>query len=235
MIPVHNDNDFATSSIAPGGLPAVWLSDVERANVYQWFAGLFAHELSAEALSIYKSADGELLLDGLATYPWLAPVVDHLKAMIAHSDALEPLALDLAGDFARLFLGVAGRHSAPPYESAYNSATGLLFQEPTDHMRSLLADLDLHVDEAFPEPPDHLSIQLLAFATMIQRANLTGCAKYADRKAQRAFLEQRLLSWLVDFRDACANSHRSGFYAVAADSLVSFVAADFDAIGRAPD
>lgn len=209
--------------------------DEERGCIYQWFAGLFARELSAEALRSYRDDAGQVLLGRLGSHSLLAPLAGTIGGLIADPKAIEAKAMDLAGAFAWLFLGVGGRRSAPPYESYYTSKRGLLFQEASARTAVVLAELDLHVDTAFPEPPDHIAVQLSVMAALVQRGSQAADAAQRQRcrAAQTTFLENRLLPWVGAFRDDCKAADRSRFYATAAACLADFLVADAHRIQRA--
>ncbi len=204
------------------------LSDSERAWIYQWLSGLFARELSLEALVAYRSASGSALLDRLCLDRNLAPLAVKIRSIASKQENLEAAALALAGSFSRLFLGVGGRRSAPPYESAYTGKRGLLYQEATARTAVTLMELDLHVSDGFSEPPDHLAVQLELMAALARRAE----EAEADRllRAQLDFIEERLLPWIGRFRDDCIAADREGFYATAATCLVAFVSSDVESL-----
>lgn len=210
-------------------------SHLERARIYQWLGGIFSRELSAEALATYRSTDGMTLLEGFAAHPPLAPLVAELRTLALAHESPETAVTDLAGAFSRLFLGVGGRRSAPPYESAYTNERGLLFQEASGHSAAALMNLGLHVSASCPEPPDHLAIQLEIMAALASRAHEAAASAERDAYMHRqlAFLEDRLLPWIGAFRDDCVASDRSGFYATAATCLVAFATADADRLRAA--
>ncbi|WP_422368162.1 molecular chaperone TorD [Pelagibius sp.] len=212
------------------------IPEEERSYIYQWFAGLFGRELSAEALWSYHDDAGQALLDRLGSYPLLAPLAETVGDLIAEPQAIETKAMDLAGAFAWLFLGVGGRRSVPPYESHYTSKRGLLFQEASAQTAAVLAEFDLHVDAAFPEPPDHIAVQLTVMAEFARRALEAAdpAQRQRSRDAQKTFLETRLLPWVGAFRDDCKAADRSRFYAMAASCLVDFLVADAHRIQAAP-
>ncbi len=225
-MPAVNQGDAPTKDHAPSG-PEDLLSDAERAFIYRWFAALFAREPSVEMLSAYRSDEGRALLNELGRWDTLAPVVVQIRRQTAPSEDLATRAMDLAGAFSRLFLGVAGRRSAPPYESAYVSDTGRLFQEPSARAAEFLQDLDLKVPDGFPEPPDHLAVQLSIMAELADRSEATD----ESISRQQWFLDQSLMSWVGDFRDDCVKADRSGFYAAAAESLAAFLHEDARHLG----
>ncbi|MCP5371355.1 MAG: molecular chaperone TorD family protein, partial [Hyphomicrobiales bacterium] len=131
---------------------------VDRALAYGWLSALFARELDAEGLAAYAGAEWRPLLDALAGDTSLEPAVAALRALPA--DDPETLALDLAVTYARLFHGVDGPNSVPPYESAYVSPRGTLFQAPVSEVNALIARLDLSLSRAYAEPSDHVAVEL---------------------------------------------------------------------------
>ncbi len=205
--------------IAPTKTAALDLRAAERAGIYRWLSGIFAREPTVDALRIYGSVDGRALLDELGDIPALAPAAEAMHALVSDStDAgLKTTALDLSGEFARLFLGVGGRRSAPPYQSFYVGAEGRLMQHTVSTMQIELKQLGARLAEGFPDLPDHIAVQLAVMGELVQTA---GPVKQAD------YLKHRLLNWTDEFRDRCAAACPSGFYAAAASALVDFVRTD---------
>ena len=111
MVSDHNAPAIETGAGAEAD--ASCLSPGERAHVYRWLSGVFAREPSVETLEIYRTPDGRALLDGMESIAPLTPLVDAFRSRISTTgDApLTTVALDLAGEYARLFLGVGGRRS----------------------------------------------------------------------------------------------------------------------------
>ncbi len=204
------------------------LSHAERAFVYRWLAGIFAREPSLDALETYRSGEGAALLSQLGREPTLAALAHDLVTRTAGEESLQPVVRELAGAFARLFLSVGGRRSAPPYESAYTNERGLLFQEAVDRVGESLSELGLTLPPGFPEPPDHIAVQLSVMAELANRCDglAAGDELEALVQKQRSFLETRLMPWVPRFADDCIAFDRSGFYAAAAESLVAFLSSD---------
>ena len=210
--------------------PSGDLDHAERCLIYRWLAGVFAREPTAEALAQYRTDEGRVLLASLARHAALAPLAGAIERRVEGDEALDGIALDLAGAYAQLFHGVAGRRSVPPYESAYTSDRGLLFQEPTQAAEAVLAELDVGVDSGFREPADHIAVLLAIMAEMSARAVAEQAEEPAWTDRQRAFLGTRLAPWTAAFRDDCATADRTGFYAAAAESVAGFVQSDLTAL-----
>lgn len=186
---------------------------------YHWLASLFARELIFEALATYRTPEGRALLKDLAENPALVSLVDEINLWTSEaSDAdLKTIAMDLAGEFAWLFLGVAGHRSAPPYRSHYVSGQGRLMQEPAVEMRQLIQRLDVRASEAFSHPRDHIAVLLSVLAAL---ADAHASAEWA------AFLGTQLLDWITPFRDRCAAVTPFGFCPTAATALIALAHAD---------
>lgn len=213
-------NDAGMTTVEPTGKAVVSdLTPAERADVYRWLSGLFAREPAPESLLFYRSAEGEALLEGLGGIEALEPVVLAIRARISRATEpdLAPIALEIAGEFARLFLGVGGRYSAPPYQSFYVNADGRLMQHTAAEMQEELRHLDVRLGDGFFDLPDHIAVQLAVMAELTQTADIAKQAEY---------LEHRLLGWIGKFRDRCVAANRAGFYAAAAGAVVDFVHAD---------
>ena len=195
--------------------------DVARSTVYRLLSDLFAYEMSAEKISgLAQVSDADL---GGET-AGLAPLFGALTGLGQDPVAAER---DLAGVFAFLFLGVGGKHSAPPYQSVYRAGSDDAGQHPAAQMSRVLRRLDLHITEVFPEPSDHIAIELAAAAALIESG--------APAEEQAGFLADHLQSWLPDFAKACEAGDRSGFYAIAAQTADRFVTLDIARIqGGAP-
>ncbi|GAB6051485.1 molecular chaperone TorD [Magnetospira thiophila] len=203
----------------------------ERALIYRWLSGLFAREVAVEALNTYRTPEGLAFLSSLAAHPTLNGITETLRSLVEGMDDLQSCSLDLASAYARLFLGVGGHRAAPPYESAYVSPRGTLFQEPTKAMADLLRELELSLSDDLKEPPDHIAVQLNVVAELAERMNAaerSGDRVTMDvwREKQIDMLDAHLLSWLRPFSEDCRRHDPSPFYATVATATVSFLEQD---------
>lgn len=212
--------DQATAKVRTGARPPMHdPTAAERAIVYRWLAGLFAHEPTVATLRAYRSEDGDALLTALGEIDALTPIAEMIQGWLpnASPNDLRGIARDLSGEFSRFFLGVGGRRSAPPYQSFYDNPNGRLMQQSASAMQNELRQRAAQIAPTFPEPPDHIAVQLAVMAELVESA---------DRAEQAAYLERHLLGWIGEFRDRCAALSRYGFYTHAAVAVVDFINRD---------
>lgn len=216
---MRHDPAWEDDVFPPDDAPLPDPTRAERATVYRWLSGIFAREPSPDALRAYAGTAGDALLTALAEIHEVAPVAEMIQVWLPDASArdLKVISHDLAGEFAHLFLGVGGRRGAPPYQSAYAGSKARLMREQAGAMNDALRRCDARVAESFPEPSDHVSVQLALMADL---------AETADAEEQLGFLRRGLLDWTTEFRDRCAAVSRHGFYTCAASALVDFIAVD---------
>ena len=198
----------------------------QRAGLYGWFSRLYAEEVSEP---LYRShfADG-----GFAPFAGLAELsleaeVQRLDAAIATLRAEQLPRLELAADFAQLFL-LDGKTSALPYASAYagTDSASPLFGAAEARMRDFLDASGLSIQADFREPADHLAVPLALMA------ELAGAASSAEdipiaAAAQADFLRTAVLDWLPRFVERCQQARpRFDVYPALAALLLGFVRAD---------
>jgi TorA specific chaperone len=188
-----------------------------HASILEWLAGLFMAPLSANAVESYRAGLGAVFLDDLACEPRCASGVQRIRSALTPEDPLPEVARRLAIAFTLLFDGVDGPNTVSPYESAHVGPSGRLFQAPAGDMNRLLRQWNMSVDDAFREPPDHLSVELALLAQLMRRG--------VGHRAQAALLDDHLLTWVPIFARRCCNADRTGFYAGAVWVLTGFLTA----------
>ena len=188
-----------------------------RAQVYWWLSSLIAAELDEKQLQVVFGKDINAFLEALAVEENLSDAVSLLKQSIDGLRTREDVQLELAADYAKLFLGT-GKQGALPYASIYLSKDGLLMQEPHHQMIKLLQDNGFAQAEDFNEPADHLAI-ILDFM-----GNLA--VKEIDDSVQKKCLKDMLLSWLSQWQKNTTKHDDFGFYAAAALLTLEFIKMD---------
>ena len=187
----------------------------DRAIIYRWLGSLFARELSADMLAAYETEEGQAFLDLVKAAD--ETLFAELQRFIVPGEASIDTTKALQGDFSRLFLGAGGRRSAPPYQSAYESDSGRLYGDATGRMIILLRELGMQLPEDFPEPADHISVQLDVLALL---------SETASPERQIAFIDTHLIPWLPAFAERCKAYDQNGFYASASAALVAMIEID---------
>lgn len=194
------------------------------ACLYSWFAGLFARELDDQHLAQLQSPDVTLWLDHLAALPAMQDGVLALRNSIAALQLRPDARLELAADFAGLFL-MSQKQAALPYASCYQPGDARLRQDACEEMQTLLMEAGLERHQAFPEPEDHLAINLellshLSFAVSENMVKAAACLELRDKALNL------LWRWLPAFTAHCSEHDPFGFYAAQSQLLLALVKHD---------
>ena len=219
--------DVCEPTDSPALSPAEWqFASTQRAGLYGWFARLYAQEVSEEMFRSHFADGGFAPFAGLAELG-LGAEVQRLDAAIAALRAEQLPRLELAADFAQLFL-LDGKTSALPYASAYEGkdAASPLFGAAEARMRDVLAARALAIQADFREPADHLAVPL---ALMAELAGKDAAAEDipAAAAAQAGFIHAGLVDWLPRFVERCQQARpRFDVYPALAALLLGFVRAD---------
>lgn len=167
--------------------------------------------------------------------PRLAASLDAMKRDLA--DQSEEHLEQLAVVFDRVFFGMGPRtaQKAFPYESVYTSSEGLLMQEAYSKAVSAYRQERLAKNPSFPEPEDHLAVELAFMQSLCERtasALSMGDESEAERlfAEQRAFIDEHLLTWIERFASDAKVSAESGFYWHLAAFTEEFLKADSEAL-----
>ena len=174
----------------------------QQALLCQWFATLLSKELNEAEVQAYQAGDANPLLDELALQPALSEPAKRLRQAIGTLALLEHPRLELAADFAGLFLSDA-RHGPAPYASLYQDKGN--FNGPAaQRMQQRLAAAGYAVDGDFKEPPDHLAVMLDYLAEGYRRLALAPSPEAeADLKL---FVHQELAGWLPELSRRAKNT-----------------------------
>ena len=219
--------DVCEPTDSPALSPAEWqFASTQRAGLYGWFARLYAEEVSEQMFRSHFADGGFAPFAGLVELG-LEAEVKRLDAAIAALRAEQLPRLELAADFAQLFL-LDGKTSALPYASAYEGKDGAtpLYGAAEARMRDFLAARALAIQADFREPADHLAVPL---ALMAELAGKDAAAEdiAAVATAQDSFIRSAMLEWLPHFVARCQQARpRFDVYPALAALLLGFVRAD---------
>lgn len=196
-----------------------------RGSVYRLLSRLFEREIDEAFSRHLASCDAFVSQD--------AHLMELYAAMIAHlGDAGEEAIENLAVDFDRIFFGMGPLASkkAFPYESVYTSDGGLMMQDAYAEVKHEYRRSGWEKNPAFPEPEDHVAVELLFMARCCDAAaealrDDDVPAAEASLVLQKSFVDRHLLNWIDRFVGD-VNRATDGLYAKAADWLLAFVRAD---------
>ncbi len=150
--------------------PAEWqLTSAQRARLYGWFSALYAEEVPEPMFKRHFATGPFEPFAGLAELG-LAAEVGRLEAAIASLRDIPLARLELAADFAQLFL-LDARTGALPYASAYEGegSASALYSAAEARMREFLASRALAIQPEFREPADHLAVLLSLLAHLAEQ------------------------------------------------------------------
>jgi TorA-specific chaperone len=139
--------------------------------------------------------------------------------VVTLSDAavdLEQIRIDLAADYAALFLNMSA-HPVPPFESVYTSEKGLLMQDAYHQILSEYARSGLKREDDFTLPEDHLALEFEFMAFLIKRTRAAFTANDSALtqdlfEQQRNFFETHLQNWVYRFCDDVEARAKTPFY-----------------------
>jgi TorA maturation chaperone TorD len=203
--------------------------------MYAFLARTYATEATVEylrALSEKSALFLELAQDPDLTGTELA---DGFKQIASFASSLkgadlEKVRLDLAVEYAGLFLGVRGKPRHPS-ESCYLTEGQLIMQQPRDDMLKLYRAMGVDKASEFKEPEDHIALELQFMAHLCEKTNAAlkdGNFKDARKclDVQRNFLGGHLGKWVPRLAADILKSARHEFYGAVAKITEAYVDVD---------
>ncbi len=197
----------------------------ERAHVYRLLSRIFESEIDAPFAEHLAQADAFSTEDEA-----MAELFSHMVEDLG--DRGEAALEDLAVDYDRVFFGMGPltAEKAFPYESVYTSEGGLMMQDAFAEVKHEYRRFGWEKNPAFPEPDDHVAVELLFMArcsTVAAEALAEGDEQSAEASLimQRTFIDAHLLNWIDRFAFDVSRASKV-FYGHAAGLLVAFVKAD---------
>jgi TorA-specific chaperone len=197
------------------------------ACLYAWLSGCFARELSDEQIAGLAGPEFTPWLTMLGKVPKLAAQVNQLAEAITALQQRPDARLELAADFAGLFL-MTGKAAALPYASCYQADSSRFKQQQSVEMKAMLAQSGLTVSGTFAEPEDHLALSL----ELLSRLSFALTEEETPREALLALRSEVInsLSWLTEFNQRCARFDGFGFYAALSALLLALLEVDADTL-----
>lgn len=115
---------------------------------------------------------------------------------------------DILNDSQRLF------SLLPPYESFYSQRAFIGKRDLHDFYESH----GLMIDEELGLPPDHIGVEMLFMSYLVENKRLS---------AQKTFLEEHLLKWILSYLDIVNETAGTGFYKTIALLTKEFLLSDY--------
>lgn len=213
--------------LEPKLTPAEWaLTSAQRGRLYGWFSTLYREEVTEQMFGRHF-ADGPFEPFAGLTELGLGSEVDRLEAAVGTLRGVPLARLELAADFAQMFL-LDARAGALPYASAYTGegSASALYSAAETRMREFLASRALAIQPDFREPADHLAVLLAVLAHLAEQQSGAQHMGAAARD-QAALLRAGLLDWLPRFTQRCQEVRpRFDFYPALATLLLAFARTD---------
>lgn len=148
----------------------------------------------------------------------LAEMAAYVRTLdISDSSMRDKAVSRVSVEFAKLFIGPP-RPCAHPWETFYKGEkvrSG--YGQPAIEMHKELSNLQLAIGGSGNTFPDHMGIELLCLAAIIERS--TTDLEYAART--KTFCDERPRSWVGDFHDAVRANAQGGYY----DHLLAIIRA----------
>ncbi|MBE2898163.1 molecular chaperone TorD [Pasteurellaceae bacterium 20609_3] len=146
------------------------LNDAIRLCLYSWLANVLTVELTETQIKAFRSETFSPMWQACDEIG-LSEISEIIKHSLATLEGTQDADLELAADFAQLFL-LDGDVSALPYASAY-----LPKKQHHDHfgqLESLFCDNQLTLASDIREPSDHIAVylQLMTYAIKTQRQDM---------------------------------------------------------------
>jgi|AntDeeMinimDraft_5_1070356.scaffolds.fasta_scaffold09289_2 TorA-specific chaperone len=173
----------------------------------RWLATLLSAELEEDTLARYRQGEAAPLLDALRDAYGLEHETARVEQALAGLALLPTPQLELAADFAELFL-VDAHGGAPLYASMYAAeGKGTLLGAPAARMEVRLAAAGYAIKDNVGEPADHLAVMLDYLGQYLE----TG--KGAVDETPGEFVRGELCPWLPTLTKRCARvTTASDFY-----------------------
>jgi TorA maturation chaperone TorD len=217
--------------------PAAELSEANdnRKNLYSFLARVYAKEVDVEFLRGLKEKREFFLASAHDSEVQEAEFADGFRELAEYAgtlrdDELEKARLELAVEYAGVFLG-AWKGVAHPSESAYKTEGHLIMQKPRDEVLAKFRSMGLQKSEDFPEPEDHVALELQFMAHMSEKTgNALRDGKYADARKyleiQKDFLKTHLGWWVPKLTRDIVKVARQNFYKAIAKITDGYIRID---------
>jgi TorA maturation chaperone TorD len=176
-----------------------------RRLIYAFLSRMYEKEVTVEFLRELSSEDSSILrIGGLMELgddgfrKGFEMLSGYLRSVSGRD--LNEVKLELAVEYANLFLGVKGKPSHPS-ESVYRSEDQSMYQEPRDQVLRDYWNAGVDKVKEYTEPEDHIAIEL-QFMEYLCRKTVEALEKNENEEVkrylqiQKGFIDEHLSSWV---------------------------------------
>jgi TorA maturation chaperone TorD len=188
---------------------------------------LFLDDIIAAEPTIRSLADsqgGEELLKGSKL---LLEFTDQVKSTKSSDSEMEALLINLASEYASLFLGV-GTDPVHLVESVYLGKDHLLYEQPYHDVLVAYRSLSFEKEKDFHEPEDHVAVEFQFMAMMcrwtsqaLDKDDVENASKYLN--LQKEFLEDHIVKWVPQLCKKLEATATASFYKALAHLTLGFI------------
>ena len=203
-----------------------------RGNVYSFLSKIYETEVTVDFLKQLSGNDFLSQLNTMGQDEGFKLLETYLRG-IAGRD-LQKVRLELAVEYANLFLGLRGGVYHPS-ESAYLTTTHFIMQQPRDAVMAEYRKALVGKVKEWPEPEDHVAMELQFMAHLCGRTEEAGKGAKKDEarkllETQRDFLDKHILVWVPKLAEDIIKSTTVEFYRALAKITKGFIELDRQAI-----
>jgi TorA maturation chaperone TorD len=185
----------------------------ERQVMYRFLARAFRKEMDRDLLD-------EIIQLDFSANSGVQEIDKGFQMLVSFLQELnETTLVDLATDYARIFLGAGPRQAggAFPYESVYTSPHGLLMQEARDRVVEFYRQEGLQCSTDFHDPEDHIAQELEFVAYLCEKTGQALEEKDDDAvvhylQKQHGFIKSHLCAWAPRLCTDVASIAATDFY-----------------------
>jgi TorA maturation chaperone TorD len=210
-----------------------------RRLIYAFLSKMYEKEVTVELLKELSSEDSSILrigdlvdLDDEGFRRGFEMLSGYLRSVSGRD--LNEVKLELAVEYANLFLGVKGKPSHPS-ESVYRSKDQSMYQEPRDQVLRDYWNAGVDKVKEYTEPEDHIAIEL-QFMEYLCRKTVEALEKNENEEVkrylqiQKAFIDDHLSTWVPRLTKDILEGAEADFYKGIAYITNAFVELERDSI-----
>jgi TorA maturation chaperone TorD len=192
-----------------------------RCGVYMFLTKIYEREVTTELLREFSGSSSPLMQIGDLGELEVGELKEGFRTLRGYLQGLadrnlEEVRLELAAEYADLFLGIAGKPPHPS-ESVYSSKEQLVMGKARDEVLDFYRKAGLEKVKDFTEPEDHIALELSFMALLCQRTQdaLEGNNKKKANeylRIQKDFIEKHPARWVPQLTKDVLEQAEVDFY-----------------------